>query len=398
LKRDIKKIKISINRTKRQKNITTLSASRLRNKANLIASHNSNQQHPQIPQKTTASNRTGKIQRPQCRQLAERLRQPPSYFSANAVHCKLTQKQSKPHCIAQFQPTTPSNPSKNTNASNRTGKIKLLQCRQLAERLHQPPCSFSANAVPCKPTQKQSKPHCIAQFQPTTPSNPSKNNCLKPYRQDPAPAVPSACQEAPPTSLLLQRPSCSLQADSETKQTSLHCTIPTNTTLKSLKKNNCLKPYRKDKASAVPSACRAAPPTSLLLQRQTRSLQDSETKQTSLHRTIPTNTTLKSLKKNKCLKPYRKDKAPAVPSACQEAPPTSLLLQRQTRSLQADSETKQTSLHRTISTNNTLKSLKKHKCLKPYRKDKASAVPSACQEAPPTSLLLQRQTRSLQAD
>ena len=151
-----------------------LSASKLRNKANHIASHNPNKHRPQIPQKT--------------------------------------------------------------NASNRTGKIQLLQCRQLAERLRQPPCSFSANLVPCKPTQKHSKPHCIAQSQQPSPSNPSKNKRLKPYRKDPAPAVPSACRAAPPTSLLLHRQSCSLQADSETKKNTLHRTIPTNIALKSLKK------------------------------------------------------------------------------------------------------------------------------------------------------------------
>ncbi len=136
-----------------------LSASKLRNKANHIASHNQNKQRPQIPQKTNASNRTSKF---------------------------------------------------------RTGKIQLLQCRQLAERLRQPPCSFIANLVICKPTQKHSKPHCIAQSQQTSPSNPSKNKRLKPYCEDPASAVPSACRAAPPTSLLLHRQSCSLQADSET--------------------------------------------------------------------------------------------------------------------------------------------------------------------------------------
>ena len=56
------------------------------------------------------------------------------------------------------------------NASNRTEKIQLLQCCQLAERLRQPPCSFSAYFVPCKHTHKQSKPHSNPQSHASTQS------------------------------------------------------------------------------------------------------------------------------------------------------------------------------------------------------------------------------------
>jgi len=60
-------------------------ANTLRNKAKRNPKNNPTQQHNQIPQKTNAFNRTPKFQLLECRQLAERLRQHPCSFSIYAV-------------------------------------------------------------------------------------------------------------------------------------------------------------------------------------------------------------------------------------------------------------------------------------------------------------------------